>query len=245
MEANFERFVEQLCAPHYTDNAGRPGIDPGMHFRMLLVGYFKVLGSRRGIAWRCRDSLSLREFLGLVPDQPSPYNRSLTVIRPRLPLELFERVFVELFLARYCARWACELPQAEQPARHLIPDVPHGVRVHTDPPVGGRDRQGDSTAGQLTVSTEAVERPGERRQEYVPRCNQTSACGIIASWAPIALLDVLPRSARAIGGEAVRQALPLLDSPPRIADLQRHVVAGQVVEGVGVPGSERGFAEPR
>lgn len=93
-EAGFDRFVEQLCAPYYADNVGRPGIAPGVYFRMLLIGYFEGLGSQRGIAWRCSDSLSLREFLGLAADQPSPDHSSLTVIRQRLPLEVHEQVFV-------------------------------------------------------------------------------------------------------------------------------------------------------
>jgi transposase len=93
-EADFDRFVEQLCASYYADNVGRPGIAPGVYFRMLLVGYFEGLGSQRGIAWRCSDSLSLREFLGLSPSQPSPDHSSLTVIRQRLPLEVHEQVFV-------------------------------------------------------------------------------------------------------------------------------------------------------
>lgn len=92
--ADFDRFVEQMCAPYYADNVGRPGIAPGVYFRMLLVGYFEGLGSQRGIAWRCSDSLSLREFLGLAPSQPSPDHSSLTVIRGRLPLEVHEQVFV-------------------------------------------------------------------------------------------------------------------------------------------------------
>jgi|ERR1035437_5698586 hypothetical protein len=37
--ANFDEFVEQLCAPYYKDG-GRPGIPPGVYFRMLLIGYF-------------------------------------------------------------------------------------------------------------------------------------------------------------------------------------------------------------
>lgn len=95
-EAGFDRFVEELCAPYYADNVGRPGIAPGVYFRMLLVGYFEGLGSQRGIAWRCSDSLSLREFLGLAPHQPSPDHSSLTVIRQRLPLEVHEQVFVKV-----------------------------------------------------------------------------------------------------------------------------------------------------
>ena len=35
-----------------------------MYFRMLLVGYMEGIGSERGIAWRCADSISLREIKG-------------------------------------------------------------------------------------------------------------------------------------------------------------------------------------
>ena len=64
-EASFDAWVEALCEPYYVDGRGRPGIPPGTYFRMLLVGYFEGIGSQRGIAWRCADSLSLREFLGV------------------------------------------------------------------------------------------------------------------------------------------------------------------------------------
>jgi transposase len=93
-ESGFDRFVEEMCATYYADNVGRPGIAPGVYFRMLLVGYFEGLSSQRGIAWRCSDSPSLREFLGLASSQPSPDHSSLTVIRQRLPLEVHEQVFV-------------------------------------------------------------------------------------------------------------------------------------------------------
>jgi transposase len=49
--------------------------------------------SQRGIAWRCQDSLSIRDFLGLGPTQRSPDHSSMTVIRKRLPFEVFEAVF--------------------------------------------------------------------------------------------------------------------------------------------------------
>src|SRR5687767_15116413 len=62
-EARFDRFIEELCQPYYSD-WGRPSIPPGVYFRMLMVGYFEGIDSQRGIAWRCSDSLSLREFLG-------------------------------------------------------------------------------------------------------------------------------------------------------------------------------------
>ena len=92
-DARFDPFVEELCRPYYAD-CGRPSIPPGIYFRMLMVGYFEGIDSQRGIAWRCSDSLSLREFLGFGPSGDTPDHSSLTVIRRRLPLEIHERVFV-------------------------------------------------------------------------------------------------------------------------------------------------------
>jgi transposase len=92
-EAGFDRWVEALCEPYYADGRGRPSIPPGTYFRMLLVGYFEGIGSQRGIAWRCADSLSLRDFLGIPLGEESPDHSSLSVIRQRLPLEVHQQVF--------------------------------------------------------------------------------------------------------------------------------------------------------
>ena len=63
-EEGFDEFAEETCREFYAEKRGRPGIPPGVYFRMLLVGYLEGIGSERGIAWRCGDSISLREFLG-------------------------------------------------------------------------------------------------------------------------------------------------------------------------------------
>jgi IS5 family transposase len=60
---------------------------------MLLVGYFEGLDSQRGIAWRCSDSLSLRAFLGIPLDKPTPDHSTLSKTRDRLPEEVFDEVF--------------------------------------------------------------------------------------------------------------------------------------------------------
>jgi len=91
-EAEFDRRVEDLCAPYYKDG-GRPSIPPGVYFRMLFVGYFEGIDSQRGIAWRCSDSIALREFLGVPITRSTPDHSSLTVIRQRLPLAVHEAVF--------------------------------------------------------------------------------------------------------------------------------------------------------
>src|ERR1043165_2970365 len=92
-EGGFDRWVEALCEPHYCKGQGRPSVPPGVYFRMLLVGYFEGINSQRGIAWRCSDSLSLREFLGLSPTEDSPDHSSLTRVRDRLPSEVHAAVF--------------------------------------------------------------------------------------------------------------------------------------------------------
>jgi transposase len=92
-EGKFDEWVEELCEPHYA-KFGRPGIPPGVYFRMLMVGYFEGIGTQRGMAWRCSDSLSLRKFLGVAPTEESPDHSSLSLIRDRLPLDVHNAVFV-------------------------------------------------------------------------------------------------------------------------------------------------------
>ena len=91
-KGGFDRWVEKRCAEYYAQG-GRPGIPPGVYFRMIFIGYFEGIGSQWGIAWRCSDSLSLREFLGVDATQRTPDHSSLTVIRKRLPLEVFYDAF--------------------------------------------------------------------------------------------------------------------------------------------------------
>jgi transposase len=94
-EAGFDAWVEGRCRQYYEtdERRGRPSIAPGVYFRMLLVGYFEGIDSQRGIAWRCADSLGLRQFLGLALDEPSPDHSTLTNTRKRLPAGVFEEVF--------------------------------------------------------------------------------------------------------------------------------------------------------
>ncbi|WP_231954155.1 transposase [Pirellulimonas nuda] len=94
-EAGFDREVEKLCEPYYqpTGTRGRPSVPPGVYFRMLMVGYFEGIGSQRGIAWRCADSLSLREFLGVPLTEATPDHSTLSRVRDRLPLEVHQEVF--------------------------------------------------------------------------------------------------------------------------------------------------------
>ena len=95
VDADFDRKVEALCAPHYatSDKPGRPSVPPGLYFRMMLVGFFENISSERGIAWRCADSMSLRDFLGLAAHVAVPDSSTVSRTRRRLPPEVFDEVF--------------------------------------------------------------------------------------------------------------------------------------------------------
>jgi transposase len=94
-EADFDRWIEKRCQRYYEqdDKRGQPSIPPGVYFRMLLVGYFEGIDSQRGIAWRCADSLSLRQFLGVPLAETTPDPKTLSNTRRRLPEEVFDEVF--------------------------------------------------------------------------------------------------------------------------------------------------------
>lgn len=95
-EAGFDRKAEELCAPYFDPDhtPGRRSIAPGVYFRMHLIGYFEGIESERGIEWRCADSMSLREFLGLELTERVPDHSTLSRMRMRLPLEVHQQAFV-------------------------------------------------------------------------------------------------------------------------------------------------------
>ena len=92
-EHGFDPLVEGLCQKFYHDDLGRPSIPPGVYFRMLLIGYFEGIDSERGIAWRCDDSRTLRDFLGYEIKKATPDHTSLCKIRGRIDLETHQEVF--------------------------------------------------------------------------------------------------------------------------------------------------------
>jgi transposase len=90
----FATKVRQLCAPAYKQTGtGRPGIDPVVYLKMIMVGFFEDLPSERAIAARCADSMSIRAFLNYELDEKTPDHSSFTVIRQRLGLEVYEQIF--------------------------------------------------------------------------------------------------------------------------------------------------------
>ena len=91
--AQFDAFVEGACATFYAEVMGRPSLPPGRYFRLLLLGYFEGLDSERAIAWRAADSLSVRSFLDLDLQEPTPDHSTISRTRRLIDLETHRAVF--------------------------------------------------------------------------------------------------------------------------------------------------------
>jgi transposase len=89
----FDRFVEDLCRRFYAPVMGRPSLEPGRYFRLLLVGYFEGLDAERGIAWRAADSLAVRSFLRLGLEDAAPDHSTISRTRRLIDLETHRAVF--------------------------------------------------------------------------------------------------------------------------------------------------------
>src|SRR5215831_4962901 len=100
----FDGFAGKECVRFYkSETMGRPSIAPGVYFRMLMVGYFEGIDSERGIAWRCADSLSLKNFLGYALTESTPDHSTVSRTRRLIDLETHARVFTWMLevLARH------------------------------------------------------------------------------------------------------------------------------------------------
>jgi len=91
----FDPFVERLIEEKriFAETLGRPSIPPGTYMRMMFVGFFEGLSSERAIAWKCADSLSLREFLGYGLTQATPDHSTLSGLRRKFPEEVHREIF--------------------------------------------------------------------------------------------------------------------------------------------------------
>jgi transposase len=90
----FAAKVRELCSP--ADNhsgMGRPGIDPAVYLKMMIIGFFENLPSERAIAARCADSIAIREFLPYELTEETPDHSSLSIIRQRWEGPIYGQVF--------------------------------------------------------------------------------------------------------------------------------------------------------
>ena len=92
-DGGVDAHCERECAKFYHGNLGRPGLAPGVYFRLLLTGFFEGIGSEREIAWRVADSLSLREFIGYKRSESTPDHVTISRTRRLLDEATHQAVF--------------------------------------------------------------------------------------------------------------------------------------------------------
>ncbi len=92
-EAGSDESAEKHCARFCGGEIGRPGLQPGRYFRLLLLGYFEGLDSERGIAWHAADPLAVQSFSNLKLDKREPEHSTISQTRRVIDVETHQEVF--------------------------------------------------------------------------------------------------------------------------------------------------------
>jgi len=74
-------------------HTGRPGIDPVVFFKMLLVGYLENICTDRKLEREFQNRLDLRFFIDHDLDDKIPDHSTICKTRKRIPREVFDKVF--------------------------------------------------------------------------------------------------------------------------------------------------------
>jgi transposase len=93
LEAKLDlNFVRDWTRELYAER-GRPSIDPVVFFTLQLVMFFQGIRSERKLIETASLNLAHRWYLGYALDEALPDHSSLTRIRQRLGIGIFERFF--------------------------------------------------------------------------------------------------------------------------------------------------------
>lgn len=91
-------FIGKLCAPLYSENVGRPAVDPEILFRMLFVGYLYGIRSERRLEEEINYSFAYKWFCGLGLTEKAPDATTISVNRTRRfrDNDIAEKIFQEI-----------------------------------------------------------------------------------------------------------------------------------------------------
>lgn len=97
LEAHLDlRFVYDLVKDSYAPTMGRPSIDPVVFFKLQLILFFEGIRSERQLMQTVNVNLAHRWYLGYDLDEPVPDHSSLSKIRARYGLAVFEQFFEQI-----------------------------------------------------------------------------------------------------------------------------------------------------
>jgi transposase len=97
LEAKLDlRFVRDLVQDYYACRMGRPSIDPVVFFKLQLIMFFEGIRSERQLMETVNLNLAHRWYIGYDLNEAVPDHSSLSKIRDRYGLEVFQRFFEQI-----------------------------------------------------------------------------------------------------------------------------------------------------
>jgi transposase len=130
-------FVREWSRDLYAER-GRPSIDPVVFFKLQLIMFFEGIRSERQLIETASRNLAHRWYLGYALDEALPDHSSLTRIRQRLGVAIFERFFEKV--VDLCQEtglvWGRELfvdatkVRANADLDSLVPRFYHAAKTH-------------------------------------------------------------------------------------------------------------------
>jgi transposase len=96
LEANFDlSFVREWVSDLYAER-GRPSVDPVVYFKLQLILFCEGIRSERQLIATASLNLAHRWYLGYALDEELPDHSSLSRIRQRLGIDVFQRFFEQI-----------------------------------------------------------------------------------------------------------------------------------------------------
>jgi transposase len=89
-------FVRELVRDYFCSGIGRPSIDPVVFFKLQLIMFFEGSRSERQLMDMVHLHLAYRWYLGYDLGERVPDHSSLSKIRDRYDLEVFQRFFEQM-----------------------------------------------------------------------------------------------------------------------------------------------------
>lgn len=89
-------FVRELVKDCYAPSLGRPSLDPVTFLKLQLIMFFEGIRSERKLMETVNLNLAHRWYIGYDLDEPVPDHSSLSKIRDRYGLEVFQQFFEKI-----------------------------------------------------------------------------------------------------------------------------------------------------
>ncbi|WP_430482124.1 IS1182 family transposase [Rossellomorea marisflavi] len=93
-------FILEKVRPYYSEDNGRPSLDPLVLFKMMFIGYFYGVRSERQLEKEIQMNIAYRWFLGLRLQDPVPHHSTISWNRRKRfnDTDIFQEIFDEIVL---------------------------------------------------------------------------------------------------------------------------------------------------